>query len=183
MSGLPRHPFRTCSSPQRKALVNAYAIALDPNPLAGDEGSRLVVESCVKHERMICVSKRLLPSSAAPSPVWNDNSLITIQKDGGDPKQLSSLKTHSILLLRRARLDVRYLRKRGSGKRERVKMMFWVSCQQPFPKPATEGLPVIRPHLGANFSEAIYGHSFGRAHSRAVFGAGQPRLDYKFAPK
>jgi hypothetical protein len=37
---------------------------------------------------------------------------------------LSSLKTHSILLLRRARLGLRYLRKRGSGKRKRLKMMF-----------------------------------------------------------
>jgi pimeloyl-ACP methyl ester carboxylesterase len=30
------------SSPQRKALTNAYAIALDPNPLAG-------IESALKH--------------------------------------------------------------------------------------------------------------------------------------
>src|SRR5437660_8433341 len=44
-------------------------------------------------------------------------------------------------------------------------------------------LPVIRPHLGANFSEVTYGHSLRRAQSRVVFGAGQPKLDYKFAPK
>jgi hypothetical protein len=60
---IARHLFRSCFSPQQKALMNAYPIALDPNPLAGDEGPRLVVESCIKHERMICVSKRLLPSS------------------------------------------------------------------------------------------------------------------------
>jgi L-ascorbate metabolism protein UlaG (beta-lactamase superfamily) len=30
--------------------------------------------------------------SAAPSPVWNDNSLITIQKDGGDPTRSGDVK-------------------------------------------------------------------------------------------
>jgi hypothetical protein len=59
----------------------------------------------------------------------------------------------------------------------------WACCRQPLPKPATEGLPVIRPHPVANFSEATYGHSCGRGQSRVVFVAGQPKLDYKFAPK
>src|SRR5438046_6303005 len=36
---------------------------------------------------------------------------------------------------------------------------------------------------GGNSSEATYGYSLGRAQSRVVFGAGQPKLDYKFAPE
>jgi hypothetical protein len=60
---------------------------------------------------------------------------------------------------------------------------FWTYRRQPLPKPATEGLPVIRPHLVANFSEATYGRSCGRGQSRVVFVAGQPKVDYKFAPK
>jgi hypothetical protein len=30
--------------------------------------------------------------SAAASPVWNDNSLITVQKDGGDPTRSGDVK-------------------------------------------------------------------------------------------
>jgi L-ascorbate metabolism protein UlaG (beta-lactamase superfamily) len=30
--------------------------------------------------------------SAAPSPVWNDNSLITVQRDGGDPTRSGDVK-------------------------------------------------------------------------------------------
>jgi hypothetical protein len=30
--------------------------------------------------------------SEAPSPVWNDNSLITLQKDGGDPTRSGDVK-------------------------------------------------------------------------------------------
>ena len=30
--------------------------------------------------------------SAAPSPVWNDNSLIAIQKDGADPTRSGDVK-------------------------------------------------------------------------------------------
>jgi L-ascorbate metabolism protein UlaG (beta-lactamase superfamily) len=31
-------------------------------------------------------------TSAAPSPAWNDNSLITVQKDGGDPTRSGNVK-------------------------------------------------------------------------------------------
>jgi len=31
-------------------------------------------------------------TSAAPSPAWNDNSLITVQKDGGDPTRSGDVK-------------------------------------------------------------------------------------------
>jgi hypothetical protein len=29
---------------------------------------------------------------AAPSPAWNDNSLISVQKDGGDPTRSGDVK-------------------------------------------------------------------------------------------
>ena len=46
-----------------------------------------------------------------------------------------------------------------------------------------EGLPVIRPRPGRELFRPTYGHPFGRAQSRVVFVAGQPKVDYKFAPK
>lgn len=62
------------------------------------------------HQRMVCVSKRfpialfvLLAStfvartqqsgpSAGPIPAWNDNALITVQKNGGDPTRSGDVK-------------------------------------------------------------------------------------------
>src|ERR1700684_996199 len=44
-------------------------------------------------------------------------------------------------------------------------------------------LPAIRPRPGRELFRSTYGHSFGHAQSRVVFVAGQPKLDYKFAPK
>jgi hypothetical protein len=67
----------------------------------------ILVESSKKYERMMCVSNRSprssywpLPlacaqqseTSAAPSPAWNDNSLIKIQKDGGDGTRSGDVK-------------------------------------------------------------------------------------------
>jgi hypothetical protein len=43
---------------------------------------------------------------------------VNPKANGRIPKQLASLKAHAILLPRKGRLDLRHLRKRGSGKRK-----------------------------------------------------------------
>src|SRR6266481_7957062 len=69
----------TLMRPSQKGFQRT--LAAGSKPLAGDEGSGLVVESCLKHERMICVSKRLLPSSclsqSASASARPRNSLIS----------------------------------------------------------------------------------------------------------
>ena len=39
-----------------------------------------------------CAHAQQSETSAAPSPVWNDNSLITVQKEGGDPTRAGDVK-------------------------------------------------------------------------------------------
>jgi hypothetical protein len=80
----------------------------------GGGASRKVVESSMKHERMVWVPKTLASivfvflltftcgtraqqpgrsvAAVPSSPAWNDNSLITVQKNGGDSKRLGDVK-------------------------------------------------------------------------------------------
>ena len=56
----------------------------------------------------------------------------------------------------------------------------WPTC---LGQPQLPSGPSSDRDLVANFSDPLMDTHFGRAQSRVVFVAGQPKLDYKFAPK
>jgi L-ascorbate metabolism protein UlaG (beta-lactamase superfamily) len=109
--GLPVIPFRTCFSPQRKALVKRIRHCAGSELAGGrrriEAGGRVMREARENDMRLKGFASIVMfvsfdfgfgahaqqsDISAVPSPVWNDNSLITMQKDGGDPTRSGDVK-------------------------------------------------------------------------------------------